>query len=59
MNFVQARATVWGVALSIAELRAELMTTIGRADGRTLRWTLGTMLAGNAGTVALLAPILR
>jgi len=52
-------ATMQGVALAIAELRGDLTATIERGDGRTLRWTLGTMLAGNAGTIALLALILR
>jgi hypothetical protein len=52
-------ATMQGVALAIAELRGDLTARIERADGRTLRWTLGTMLAGNAGTIALLALILR
>jgi len=52
-------ATMQGVALAIVELRGDLSTSMERGDGRLLRWTVGTMLAGNAGTVALLALILR
>jgi hypothetical protein len=52
-------ATMQGVALAIAGLRGDLTARIEHGNGRTLRWTVGTMLAGNAGTVALLALILH
>ena len=51
-------ATMQGVALSIAELRGDLMVEIERVNSRTLRWTVGTVVASNAGVVALLAAIL-
>jgi hypothetical protein len=38
--------------------KSELLTEIERVNSRTLRWTVGTVVASNAGVVALLAAIL-
>jgi hypothetical protein len=46
-------------AAQFAEARAVTEALIERTSSRTLRWTVGTMLAGNAAVIALLTLILR
>jgi len=43
----------------IAEVKGVLGADIERMGNRTLRWTVGTMLAGNTAVVALLTLMLR
>jgi hypothetical protein len=47
------------VSAQLAEVEARMEAQIERTGSRTLRWTVGTMLAGNAAVVGLLTLTLR
>jgi hypothetical protein len=51
----------WQALMSaqLAEVEARMEAQIERTGSRALRWTVGTMLAGNAAVVALLTLTLR
>jgi hypothetical protein len=47
------------ISAQLGEMTTALQADIERVGSRTLGWTVGTMLAGNAAVVALLTLILR
>lgn len=47
------------ISAQLDEMTTALQADIERVGSWTLRWTVGTMLAGNAAVVALLTLVLR
>ena len=52
-------ATKGELKAEIAQVRGELKADIERMGSRSLRWTVGTMLAGNAAVIGILGFLLR